>query len=251
YTYINIINNYFSDVYNGFDYGVYFNDGFYIDGPEFDSEFILNYINNEIRNLDYWGYGAYFSQAENYRIVTVLVDSNDFISTLSGSTGYAIYFDGFYYEDEMYDAYFDFDFTNNNIENLTYMGLYISYVENYRFTYIDIINNYISDIYNDFEYGIYIDGCYVDSTDYYSEAFLNVLNNEFRDGAYWAYAVYFYEFGNYHLTVVEIDNNDFISTSSNTLGYGVYFDYLYFDDDMYDTHLYFNATNNVMENLNS
>ncbi len=251
YTYINIINNYFSDVYNGFDYGVYFNDGFYIDGPEFDSEFILNYINNEIRNLDYWGYGAYFSQAENYRIVTVLVDSNDFISTLSGSTGYAIYFDGFYLDDEMYDAYFDFDFTNNNIENLTYMGLYISYVENYRFTYIDIINNYISDIYNDFEYGIYIDGCYIDSTDYYGEAFLNVLNNEFRDGAYWAYAVYFYEFGNYHLTVVEIDNNDFISTSSNTLGYGVYFDYLYFDDDMYDTHLYFNATNNVMENLNS
>ncbi|MCK5292375.1 MAG: right-handed parallel beta-helix repeat-containing protein, partial [Thermoplasmata archaeon] len=251
HTYINIINNFFSDNYNSFDYGVYFNDGFYIDSPSVDSEFILNYLNNEVRNMNYWGYGAYFSDVYNYRVVTVLVDSNDFVSTQSGRTGYAIYFDGFYLDDEMYDAYFNFDFTNNNIENLTYMGLYISYVENYRFTYIDIINNFIGDIYNDFEYGIYVDGCYIDSTDYYSEAFLNVLNNEFRDGAYWAYAVYFYEFGNYHLTVIEIDNNDFISTSSNTLGYGVYLEYLYFEEDMYDTHLFFNATNNVMENLNS
>jgi hypothetical protein len=250
YTYINILNNLFSDNYGDFDYGVYFNDGMYIDSPDFDSELILNYLNNEVRNLNYWGYGAYFSEAYNYRVVTVLVDNNDFISTQSGRTGYAIYFDGFYIADEMYDAYFNFDFTNNNIENLTYMGLYISYVENYRFTYIDAINNYMSDIYQNFEYGIYIDGCYIDSTDYYGEAFLNVLNNEFRDGDYWANAVYFYEFGNYHLTVVEIDNNDFISTSSNTLGYGVYFEYLYFDDDMYDTYLYFNATNNIMENLN-
>ncbi len=250
YTYINIINNYFSDIYNNFDYGVYFNDGFYIDGPEYDSEFILNYLNNEIRNLDYWGYGAYFSQTGNYRIVTVLVDNNDFISTLSGSTGYAIYFDGFYNDDEMYDNYFDFDFTNNNVENLTYMGLYLSYVENYRFTYIDVLNNYLSDIYRNFEYGIYIDGCYIDSTDYYSEAFLNILNNEFRDGDYWSYGVYFYEFGNYHLTVVEIHTNDFISTRSDTFGYGVYIEYFYFDDDMYDTYLWFNATNNVMESLN-
>jgi hypothetical protein len=250
YTYINIINNYFSDIYGNFDYGVFFNEGFYIDTPSVDSEFILYYLNNEVRNLNYWGYGAYFSDAYNYRVVTVLVDNNDFVSTQSGRTGYAIYFDGFYMDDEMYDAYFNFDFTNNRIGNLTYEGLYINYVENYRFTYFDILNNYISDIYSNFEYGIYVDGCYIDSTDYYSEAYLNVLNNEFRDGDYWAYAIYFYEFGNYHLTVVEIDTNDFISTSSDTLGYGVYLEYLYFDDDMYDTHLYFNATNNLMENLN-
>jgi hypothetical protein len=250
YTYIDIINNYFSDVYNNFDYGVYFNDGFYIDSPDFVSEFILNYIDNEIRNLDYWGYGAYFSEAENYRIVTLLIDSNDFISTMSGSTGYAIYFDGFYNQEEMYDNYFDLDFTNNNIENLTYEGLYISYVQNYRYTYIDILNNYISDVYQNFDYGIYIDGCWIDSTSYYSEAFLNVLNNEFRDGDYWSYGVYFYEFGNYHLTVVEIHDNDFISTRSDTFGYGVYVEYLWFDEDMYDTHLWFNATNNVMQNLN-
>jgi hypothetical protein len=249
YTYINIINNYFSDIYNNFDYGILI-DGISIDSPDYDSEIILDYINNEVRNLDYWGYGARFNDIDNYRVVTVLVDNNDFISTLSGSTGYGIYFDGFYYEDEMYDAYFDFDFTNNNIENLTYDGLYINYVENYRFTNIDIINNYFSDVYQELDYGVYIDGCYIDSTDYYGEAFLTMTNNQFMDFNYWGMGAEFYEFGNYYTTVITIDNNDFISTSGNTFGYGVYVEYIYFDDEMYDTHLYFNATNNVMENLN-
>ncbi|TET90632.1 MAG: hypothetical protein E3J35_06025 [Methanomassiliicoccales archaeon] len=248
--YVNILNNYFSDIYGSTDRGVHFSGEIYIESADVDSELYVNFIDNEVRNLHSQGYGMYFSSTYNYRSVTILVDNNDIISTQSGRTGYGVYFNGFYYDDESYDTYFDLDLTNNNFENLTYRGFTLNQVGNYRHMTVDIFNNYFSDVYSGTDYGIYSDGFYVDSTDYYSEACLTMTNNEFRDFYYWGTGAYFSGFGNYYLTVVTIDHNNFISTSSNTFGYGVYTEYFGFDDEMYDTHLFYNATFNVMENLN-
>jgi hypothetical protein len=251
HTLINIMGNYFSDIYGGFDYGVYFSDDIYAEILDVNSEIVITCTGNEVRNLYYWGYGAYFSSIYNFRSFTVLIDNNDFISTQSGRTGYGVFFDGIYFDDEMYDAFFDLDITNNNFENLTYEGVGMNSIENYRFVTIDINNNYFSDEFNDFDYGIYFeDSVYVDSTDYYAEFTLTITGNEFRNLYAWGYGAYFYEFYNYRLAVITIDNNDFICTQPNRLGYGVGIEYVYYDTYSHDTHFYLNATNNVFQNLN-
>ncbi|UCD93021.1 MAG: right-handed parallel beta-helix repeat-containing protein [Methanobacteriota archaeon] len=249
--YVNILNNYFSDIYGNNDYGVRTESDIYMNTADVDSELFINIVSNEVRNLYSQGRGMSFSGIYNYRSVTILVDNNDIVNTQSGRTRYGLYFDGFYYDDESYGTYFNLDITNNNFENLTDTGFELDSVGNYRYLTVDIYNNYFGDVYSGTDYGVDIGELYIDSPDYYSEAYLTMTYNEFRDFYYWGTGAYFSGFGNYYLTVVTIDHNDFISTSSGTLGNGAYFDYFYFDEGMYDCYLFFNATFNVMENLNS
>ena len=246
---IDVLNNYISDIYNGFDIGLFVGDDIGLSDPSSNGELRINILNNEVRNLYWWGMGIYFEDMYNFRQVWVTVDNNNFFNVQQYSrTGYGIYLNDFYYDSDAYDTYLWVDVTNNNFENMYSEGISISDVYGYRHVYMDFLDNSFSDMFNDFTYGIYVYEIYYD-TDYDSDLRLNVLRNTFTDLS--NYGFYCYEIYDFRSMWITIEYNDFTNTISNWMDYGVYISYIYYDTQIHDSYLYFDMNYNTFQNLSN
>jgi hypothetical protein len=248
YVLINVNNNHFSDIHNNFDYGVYFASSIAYT-TQYDSDITVNALGNTVHDLT--NTGIRFNGFNDYRNVTVTVDNNDFLGTLSNWLDY-----GFFISGVSHDGYLDFtnfqlSITNNRFENLSQSGFYNAGIYNYRFVTIDAMNNYFSDIYGNFDNGLYFtNGIGLDDTSSDGVIRINIYNNEVRNLYWWGYGVYFSEVYNFRQAYIYIDNNDFFNSQQySRTGYGIYFDEVYYDTDMYDTYLWANVTNNHLENM--
>jgi hypothetical protein len=249
YVTIDAMNNYFSDIYSSFDNGLYFTNGIGLDDASSDGVVRINVLNNEFRNLYWWGYGVYFSEIYNYRQAYVYIDSNDFFNSQQYSRlGYGIYFDEVYYDSDMYDTYLWANVTNNHLENMYERGITIYEVYGYRTVYMDFLDNSFSDLYNTFNYGIYTYYIYY-NTDFDSTLRLNILRNTFTDLS--SRGFYNYEIYDFRTTMVTAEYNDFVNTISNWMDYGMYFSYIYYDESVHDASLYFDVNYNTFQNLSN
>ncbi|MCK4443668.1 MAG: right-handed parallel beta-helix repeat-containing protein, partial [Thermoplasmata archaeon] len=216
---------------------------------QYDSDLTINVLDNTVHDLSYMG--IRFGQFYDFRNVTITVDNNDFRNTLSNWMDY-----GMYISEAEHDGYLQFTnfylaITNNNFENLTQYGFVIYDIYNYRYTTIDALNNYMSDIYGNFDVGLYIgDDIGMDDPSYDGEVRINILNNEVRNLYWWGTGIYFEDIYNFRQTWITVDNNNFYNDVQYTrTGYGIYFDYVYYDSDDYDTYFWGNFTNNHFENM--
>ncbi len=252
YTTIDVVDNYFSDIYYTTDYGLYLGDDIGMDDPDNDAELRINILDNEFRNLYWWGCGVYMEDLYNFRHTWITVDNNDFFNVPDYSrTGYGVYLDYVYYDSDDFDTYLWIEFTNNDFENMYQEGITIYEVYGYRHVYMDFLDNTFTDVHNAFDYGIYLgeDSIYY-TTEYDSEFYLTIAGNTFMDlsgrGVYSDSDIY--DFRNMWIT---IENNDFLNTISNWMDYGMYFYDFYYDMDFHDSYLYFDVNNNTFENLNN
>jgi hypothetical protein len=246
---IDVLNNYVSDIYNNFDIGLYIGDDIGLSDPSSDGELRINILNNEIRNLYWWGTGIYFEDMYNFRQVFITVQFNNFYNVQQYSrTGYGIYLNDFYYDSDAYDTYLWADVSNNNFESMYQEGITIYEIYGYRTVYMDFLDNTFSDMFNGFDYGIYVYEIYY-NTDYDSDLRLNVLRNTFTDlssRGFYSYEIY--DFRNMWIT---FEYNDFTNTINNWMDYGVYISYIYYDTQIHDSYLYFDMNFNTFQNLSN
>ncbi len=246
---IDVLNNYVSDMYNNLDIGLYIGDDIGLSDPSSDGVLRINIINNEVRNLYWWGTGIYFEDMYNFRQVFVTVQGNNFYNVQQYSrTGYGIYLNDFYYDSDAYDTYLWADVSNNHMESMYQEGITIYEIYGYRTVYLDFLDNSFSDMFNDFNYGIYLYEIYY-NTDYDSTLSLNVLRNTFTDLS--SYGFYSYEIYDFRNVWIAIEYNDFTNTISNWMDYGVYISYIYYDTQIHDSYLYFDMNFNTFQNLSN
>ncbi|MCK4444920.1 MAG: hypothetical protein KAW09_10265, partial [Thermoplasmata archaeon] len=241
---IDIVDNHFSDIYNNFDYGVYFRSDIYHD-VDYDGSFVADIIGNTF--MDLMSGGVYFSsEVGDFRSVWLNIDNNDFVCYISNWMDEGVRFSDVYYWMDDYDSNFRLDVTNNNYENLTDVGFEMGEIH-FRHVLINVINNQYSDVYNNFDYGFYINDDVYYTTDYDSDLTVNIMDNSVYDLRYMGIGFSgIYDFRDVTFT---IDNNDFIDIISNWMDYGVYIEYLYYDDYTHDTYVQMTITNNNFENL--
>jgi hypothetical protein len=246
---IDLLNNYMSDIYNNFDTGLYIGDDIGLTDPSYDGELRVNILDNEVRNLQWWGEGIYMEDIYNYRLTWVTIDNNNFYNVQPYSrTGYGIYIDYIYYDSDDYDTYLWANVTNNNFESMYQEGITIYEVYAYKHVYMDFLDNSFSDMFNSFDYGIYIDNIYF-NTDFDSDLQMNILRNTFTDLS--GYGFYCYEIYDFRSVRITIEYNDFTNTISNWMDYGLYFYYIYYDTLIHDTYLYFDMNYNTFQNLSN
>jgi hypothetical protein len=247
YTTVDVLNNFMSDRYGNFDIGLYIGDDIGLDDTSYDGEFRINILNNEVWNLDWWAVGIYVEDVYNFRWAWITADNNNFYNDQQYErTGYGIYFDVVYFESDAYDTYLWANFTDNHFESLNDYGIAVYEVYGFRHVYMDFLDNSFSDLHNSFNYGIYTYYIYYD-TDYDSDLTINIIGNTFMNLYNTGY--YCYELYDFRTMWITVEYNTFTNTISNWMDYGVYFDYIYYDDTLYDSYLYVDMNHNNFESL--